>query len=143
MNEFNKELGEKIYYYRKAINMSTTKLSELSGTSQSTISKIENGYSSTNIQLLLKICEVLGVSLYDVLPKSSSPDLVNNNSNREQLLNILNRMSEQEINLVLAFLKIDFLPTLKSINELVKNFEKLEDKERAYLITFFNSISND
>lgn len=70
MNEFNKALGKNINNYRKAINMSTTTLSELSGVSQGTISKIENGNSTTNIETLLKICQALGVTLYDVIPEN-------------------------------------------------------------------------
>lgn len=143
MNEFNKALGKNINNYRKAINMSTTTLSELSGVSQGTISKIENGNSTTNIETLLKICQALGVTLYDVIPENFLPDTKIDNPNKMQVLNILNQMSDSELKLVQAFLTTNILPTLKSITPLVKALDQLNDEERKYLSTFFDSITNN
>ncbi|MCM3032537.1 helix-turn-helix domain-containing protein [Niallia sp. MER 6] len=143
MNEFNKALGKNINNYRKAINMSTTTLSELSGVSQGTISKIENGNSTTNIETLLKICQALGVTLYDVIPENFLPETKIDNPNKMQVLNILNKMSDSELKLVQAFLTTNILPTLKSITPLVKALDQLNDEERKYLSTFFDSITNN
>ncbi|MBY0155443.1 helix-turn-helix transcriptional regulator [Cytobacillus firmus] len=143
MNEFNKALGKNINNYRKAINMSTTTLSELSGVSQGTISKIENGNSTTNIETLLKICQALGVTLYDVIPENFLPETKIDNPNKMQVLNILNQMSDSELKLVQAFLTTNILPTLKSITPLVKALDQLNDEERKYLSTFFDSITNN
>ncbi|MED4057135.1 helix-turn-helix domain-containing protein (plasmid) [Niallia taxi] len=149
MNEFNEELGRNIYNFRKAINMSSTMLAELSETSQSNISKIENGLTTVNIQLLIKICEAMGITLYDVLPNTPPPKSLEINSvdpKKTQLFNLIERMSESEIELiftfVLTFLKIDIAPALNNIYSLAKKFETLSDKEREYIITFFNSITN-
>lgn len=55
-------------------------------------------------------------------------------------------MSESELelafNFVLTFLKLDINSTLKGINSLVKSYESLSEKDREYLITTFNSITN-
>ncbi|MGG3663009.1 helix-turn-helix domain-containing protein [Bacillus gobiensis] len=142
MNDLKKEIGEKINKYRKAINMSTTELSNLSGTAQSTISKIENGYSTTNIETLIKICEALGVTLYDVLPENVLPEYKTPPPYKMQLLNVLNQMSESEIKVVQSFLATNILPILKNITPLAKALDQLNDEEHKLLYTFFNSITN-
>lgn len=60
-----------------------------------------------------------------------------------QVLNILNKMSDSELKLVQAFLTTNILPTLKSITPLVKALDQLNDEERKYLNTFFDSITNN
>ncbi|MER7786447.1 helix-turn-helix domain-containing protein, partial [Streptomyces albidoflavus] len=117
---------------------------------QSTISKIENGVTSTNIQTVLSICEVLGITLSDVLPEEYAKLLVVApiDPKRSQLLTKLNRMSESELDLafnyILTFLKLDInSTTLNSINALVKAFGSLSEKERQYLITTFNSNTDN
>ncbi|MGG3641478.1 helix-turn-helix transcriptional regulator [Bacillus gobiensis] len=146
MNDFKKEIGEKINKYRKAINMSATELSNLSGTAQSTISKIENGYSTTNIETLIKICEALGVTLYDVLPENVPENVLPESKTpppyKKQLLNVLNQMSESEIKVIQSFLATNILPILKNITPLAKALDQLNDEEHKLLYTFFNSITN-
>lgn len=142
MNEFYKELGENVNKYRKAINMSTTTLSELSGTSQSTISKIENGATATNIETLLNICEALGITLYDILPSEIFPEFKITNPDKLQLLSVLNQMSKGELKLIQTFLT-NILPTLKNLTPLIKAIDQLTDEERKYLISFFDSITNN
>ncbi|MED4041018.1 helix-turn-helix transcriptional regulator [Niallia taxi] len=151
MDEINKEIGRKIYHQRKVINMSSTTLASLSGVSQSSISKIENGVQTATFSSILKISKVLGVSLYDLVPEEYSNSLpvepvAPTDHLRSQLFAILNRMSESELelafNFVLTFLKLDINSTLKGINSLVKSYESLSEKDREYLITTFNSITN-
>ncbi|WP_052245641.1 helix-turn-helix domain-containing protein [Bacillus sp. MSP13] len=142
MNDFKKELGEKIYKYRKAINMSTTELAHLSGTAQSTISKIENGNSSPTIETLIKICEALRVPLYDVLPENVVSDETNT-PYKKQLLNVLNQMSECEIELVQSFLTANILPLLKNITPLAEALAQLNDEDRELLKKLFNSLTNN
>lgn len=93
MNGFNKKLGKKTYSYRKASSMSTTTLAELSGTSQGNISKIE-------------ICGSLGVNLTDILPEENN--LENEQIkyfNRLYIIAILNRISDNDLDIILTFLK--------------------------------------
>ncbi|WP_382549266.1 helix-turn-helix domain-containing protein [Streptomyces sp. NPDC057131] len=151
MDEINKEIGRKIYHQRKAINMSSTTLASLSGVSQSSISKIENGVQTATFSTVLRISNALGVSLYDLVPEEYSNSLpvapaAPIDPLRSQLIAILNRMSESELelafNFVLTFLKLDINSTLKGINSLVKSYESLSEKDREYLIKTFNSITN-
>lgn len=143
MNGFKKVLGEKMQKYRKAINMSTTTLSELTGTAQSTISKIENGNSTTNIETLIKICEALGISLYDLLPENVLPEYKMNSPEKKQLFHVINQMSESEIKLVRSFLTTNILPVLKNIIPIVEALDQLNDNERKCLSAFLNSITDN
>lgn len=57
------EIGKKIKVIRSFRNLSTYDLSSMTGISQSTISKLENGKRKVDIEILRKIAEALGVSL--------------------------------------------------------------------------------
>ncbi|MEK4671126.1 helix-turn-helix domain-containing protein [Niallia sp. FSL R7-0271] len=144
MNDFNRELGNKIYSYRKAINMTTTQLAELSGTSQGNISKIENGVVTVTIQLLIKICESLGVTLIDVLPGENFGNNQISDANRLQILTILNNISEDDLNIILAFLKkvkkTDITSALKGIIAIVDIFGNLKENETELLHSLFETI---
>lgn len=143
MDQFSKELGVKINKHRKALKMSTTVLSELSEISQGTISKIENGHSTTNIETLIKICKALGVTLYEILPDNVLPDLKIDNSYKGQLFRILDQMTESEIKTIQTLLTIDIMPVLKTIIPLIKAIDELNDKERKLLTDLLDSITNN
>ncbi|WP_412055326.1 helix-turn-helix domain-containing protein [Bacillus altitudinis] len=68
-------MGRNILKRRQALKVSPTELSSLSGVSQSSISKIERGTSSPNIETLIKICKALNITLYEVLPKALFPEI--------------------------------------------------------------------
>lgn len=144
MNEFNRELGNKIYSYRKAINMSTTQLAEMSGTSQGNISKIENGIVTVNIQLLIKICESLEVTLTDILPEGDLEKKQINNFNRMQILAIINSMSDDDLDIILSFLKkikkTDINSAMRSIVSLLDIFGDLKEEETKILLSFFQKF---
>ncbi|MEH7147528.1 helix-turn-helix domain-containing protein, partial [Priestia megaterium] len=116
MDQFNLELGNNIKSFRKSIFMSTTTLAELSSTSQGTISKIENGHSTSDIKTLIRICKALGVTLYDVLPDDISKEFKTDNPNKEQLFNILNDLSPSEIKVILTLLTTDIIPVLTNLS---------------------------
>ena len=106
-------IGSKIKEYRKAIKMTTQELGELSETSQSTISEIERGTRAIQIEILIKICNSLGVTLNDVLPPNvlkKQPEAADN-PEMNQLMNLVNSLSSDEIHLLtIALLKINKLP---------------------------------
>lgn len=143
MDQFSKELGANVNKFRKSINMSTTVLAELSGTSQSTISKLENGQSTSNIETLLKICKVLGITLYEIIPDDALPDSKEHNPASRQLLSILNQMTESEVRTIQVLLTTNIIPVLKNITPLVKAFDELKEEERNILNNLFHSIINN
>ncbi|ALA55245.1 helix-turn-helix transcriptional regulator [Shouchella clausii] len=140
MDKLNKSIGSRIKKYRKSLNLSTTEVSKLSGISQGTISKIENGYSSTNIATLIKICNALEITLFDILPDDALPNI--DELEKRRLITTLNQMSENEIKTIHTLLSVNIMPLLKNITPLVDEINKLTDKERESLKKFFDSITN-
>ncbi|PGN57194.1 transcriptional regulator [Priestia megaterium] len=143
MDQFNLELGNNIKSFRKSIFMSTTTLAELSSTSQGTISKIENGHSTSDIKTLIRICKALGVTIYDVLPEDISKEFKTDNPNKEQLFNILNDLSPSEIKVILALLTTDIVPILSNLSPVIKAFEQMSIKERNLFTDLLESMKNN
>lgn len=57
------EVGRQLAELRKAAGMTQEQLSELSGLNRANISKIESGRYNVSLDILGKICEVLGVRI--------------------------------------------------------------------------------
>jgi transcriptional regulator with XRE-family HTH domain len=79
-------LGEKLLSIRKERGISSSKLEILSGVNQSTISRIETNAQSPTIDTLLKLCEALGVTLFDLFDNNDIPaDMINLINTAKQL----------------------------------------------------------
>ncbi|MFS0767099.1 helix-turn-helix domain-containing protein [Peribacillus phoenicis] len=73
-----KEFGAYLKELRKSKSLSTHKLAELSGVSQSYISHVENGRKSNvpSTEILKKLARALGVSTFDLIEKAGHlPDI--------------------------------------------------------------------
>ncbi|WP_226567808.1 helix-turn-helix domain-containing protein [Bacillus stratosphericus] len=142
MNVLRNEIGRNILKNRQALKISSTELSRLSGVSQSSISKIERGTSSPNIETLIKICKALNITLYEVLPKSLFPEIDDSAQNNGKLMHVLNQLSGGEIEFIQSFLSTNVLSHMNNIVPLIQSFNELSDKERDLLRGFLNSITN-
>lgn len=58
-------VGEKIVKLREARNITTNKLANISGISQSYLRELELGKKNPTIEILTYICDALGVTLRD------------------------------------------------------------------------------
>lgn len=56
-------IGSRLRELREAQGLTTTQLGERCGLTQSTISKVENGKWSVSLDILSKVCEVLGAKM--------------------------------------------------------------------------------
>ncbi|PVE64435.1 helix-turn-helix domain-containing protein [Priestia megaterium] len=128
--DIKKYMGIKIKEYRKAMKLTTMELGSLSGTSQSTISEIERGTRSIQVESLAKICNALGVTLNDVLPISASQEKTDASYTPEisQLTNLISSLPSDEVRILTdILLKVNRLPqsdreSLKSLlNSLMNN----------------------
>jgi transcriptional regulator with XRE-family HTH domain len=66
-SDVNKYIGSKIRYYRKICDWTQTKLGDEIGVSFQQVQKYEKGVNAVSFQKLIQICNVLNVSLNDVL----------------------------------------------------------------------------
>lgn len=142
MEHLNKDIGTKIKQYRKAISMSSTELAQLSGSSQSTISQIENG-RPTNIETIIKISKALNITLFEILPDYVLPEQIEENPEKRQVIALLNQLSEGEIKTIQTLLSTNIYPVLKSILPLVKALDNLNEEERTLINKIISSLANN
>lgn len=65
--EHRERIGQRIAELRKAKGMTLVQLSELSGITFQNITKIEHGKYNVSIDILTKLCNVLGAEINIVL----------------------------------------------------------------------------
>ncbi|WP_394542725.1 helix-turn-helix transcriptional regulator [Priestia aryabhattai] len=136
IEELKKYIGTKIKEYRKIRNLTTVELGRLSNTSQTTISAIERGTRFGTFESMLNICEILDVSLYDILPSDYTQKVNLNNSNEDKQAHLLlENLSTEEIQ-VLKNLVLNDFPLLKVLN-------RLESQEKKHLTALFDSVLNN
>lgn len=134
MDDLKRHIGETIKQYRKNLNMTTNELGDRSETSQSTISGIERGERFANLESMLKICDALGITLYDVLPPNPK-ELLDNDPQVRQLLNTLRNLPDGKVGLILNLIS-DCMPLLALIHQLTP-------QQRKHLANHLNSILNN
>ncbi|MDR7246826.1 helix-turn-helix transcriptional regulator [Priestia megaterium] len=136
IEELKKYIGTKIKEYRKIRNLTTVELGRLSNTSQTTISAIERGTRFGTFESMLNICEILDISLYDILPSDYTQKVNLNNSNEDRQAHLLlENLSTEEIQ-VLKNLVLNDFPLLKILN-------RLESQEKKHLTALFDSVLNN
>ena len=65
-------LGERIKHYRKLKGLTQKKLADQLGVAHRYISHIEQGHRGPSLDMQVKLCKNLGVSMSDLLPMGSS-----------------------------------------------------------------------
>ena len=90
--DYNK-IGDFIMNERKAKKLTQSKLAEQLFVSEKTVSKWENGKGVPDTNVLLKLCEILDVSLNELL--SGKRDVSDNQSNEELLLDIVKEVEQK------------------------------------------------
>ncbi|MCP1191435.1 helix-turn-helix domain-containing protein [Priestia flexa] len=135
MNELKKYIGTKIKGYRKELKITSVELGKLSNTSQTTISGIERGDRFASFEVMIKICEVLGITLYDVLPSEVTKNLD---------LNVLDR-NDERINIILSTMAPEDIEIAENLllnhMSFLKDFNNLTPEAKEYLTKFIHSIS--
>ena len=89
-------IGQQIAAIRKEKKMTGIALADKAGISQASISVVENGVRTVTLDVILKICNALDVSLKDLLPeermlpeKPMTPEL-------HQILRLAKQMTKDE-----------------------------------------------
>ena len=141
MKNINFTIGENIKNIRKLKNLTTTDLASLAGTSQSTISQIENG-RSTNIETLIHICRALKITLFEILPVDMIP-LKQDQPERNYILEVLEKMNVHELEEVQKILTANILPLLKVILPIVSAVDDLGDDKKTILRSIIHKIIDE
>ncbi|WP_196593394.1 helix-turn-helix domain-containing protein [Pectinatus sottacetonis] len=69
MNSVKDELAKNLAYYRKRLKLTQRDLAVKLGVKHNTISSWENGTNSIDLDILLRICKILNITLLDIYGK--------------------------------------------------------------------------
>lgn len=96
MNNSNllKEMGERIYFRRKALKLTQEELAEKIGVSTQMISNLELGKKAIRPENLINICSVLNISSDYVLSGNKSDNLV------DEIAKKLNNLDSDELKFI-------------------------------------------
>ncbi|OLO25269.1 hypothetical protein BTA37_29345 [Priestia megaterium] len=135
IEELKEYIGLKIKEYRKVRRITTAELGKLSNTSQATISAIERGTRFGTFESMLNICDVLEISLYDILPSDYTQKVNLNNSNEDKQAHLLlENLTTEEMQVLKNLVLNDF--------SLLKVLNRLDSKEKKHLTALFDSVLN-
>jgi len=135
IEELKEYIGLKIKGYRKVRRITTAELGKLSNTSQATISAIERGTRFGTFESMLNICDVLEISLYDILPSDYTQKVNLNNSNEDKQAHLLlENLTTEEMQVLKNLVLNDF--------SLLKVLNRLDSQEKKHLTALFDSVLN-
>jgi len=135
IEELKEYIGLKIKEYRKVRRITTAELGKLSNTSQATISAIERGTRFGTFESMLNICDVLEISLYDILPSDYTQKVNLNNFNEDKQAHLLlENLTTEEIQVLKSLVLNDF--------SLLKVLNRLDSQEKKHLTALFDSLLN-
>lgn len=96
------EIGQRIRRFRKAHSLSQEELAEKVGISTTHMSHIETGNTKLSLAVLVKIALTLEVNTDDILFEQSA---INKSSLTEQILELLEDCSPQELIIIFDIIK--------------------------------------
>ena len=74
MNQRNKEVGEKLRFYREACALSHQQVADALNVERSSYTKYESGSTAVNVKTLLKLAQIFNVSPTELLPDEPDDD---------------------------------------------------------------------
>lgn len=92
-------IGERIKFFRSQKGISTNKLANLSGISQSYLRDIELGTKNPTVEVIYLLCLALGISLKDFFDEEGATSLSN-----DPLIQRIYQPSPQQRSALLSFL---------------------------------------
>ncbi len=96
---FEYPIGARIRFFRERKQISTNKLANLAGISQSYVRDIEIGNKNPTIEIIFQLCKALGISLKDFFDDDSSSIL-----KQDPLVAKIYRLSKEQRESLMAFL---------------------------------------
>lgn len=97
------DIGEKLKQLRKERHMTAEELAKIVGISREHLSGVENNLKPVSLSTLTKICDALGISLYDLFSQDNPQDILT--KEQKELLDIVKNLSDVQLRHLNAFLK--------------------------------------
>ena len=95
------DVGKRITELRNAAGLTTNRLANLCGLSQSFIRSVELGEKGITVESLSLICETLKISLKDFFDVPEESTVLD----QDQLANLINRLNDRQRDALAAFLR--------------------------------------
>lgn len=92
-----KKIGSRIQFYRLEKNLTQSELSEIIGTNQKHMSRIEAGYHRTSLDMIVSIARALGVSVDALIADYKDS---NNESTLKLILDDIRGMSATQLEML-------------------------------------------
>lgn len=74
MNQKNKEIAEKLRFYRESCALSHQQVADALNIERSTYTKYESGKTTLTVKMLVKLAKIFNVNPTDLLPDESDED---------------------------------------------------------------------
>ena len=142
------EIGERIATYRKNSKLTQEKVGELLNVSDKTVSKWERGKSLPDILLIPDLCEILNISISELLTGKKEKKLLKFSQNRKQK----NTKNNIIIGLILLILFISIMYYYKDFqiynlssnndNYIVNGYLLLDERKKALIIDSIKTLDN-
>ena len=95
------DVGKRITELREAAGLTTNRLANLSGLSQSFIRSVELGEKGITVESLRLVCETLKISLRDFFDVPEESEVITN----DRLIALIERLNIQQRETLIAFLQ--------------------------------------
>lgn len=98
-DSFEYPIGSRITYYRTKKHITTNKLANLAGISQSYLREVELGNKNPTVEVVYQICKALGISLSELFNDNHLSEL-----DSDPVVSQIYRLSEEQRQALLLFL---------------------------------------
>lgn len=95
------DVGKRITELRVAKGLTTNRLANLCGLSQSFVRSVELGEKGITVESLRLLCDALGISLRDFFDVPEESDVLN----QDQMASLIGRLNDRQRNALAAFLR--------------------------------------
>ena len=127
MNQRNKDVAEKLRFYREACALSHQQVADALHVDRSSYSKYESGSTAVNIKTLLKLAQIFNVNPTDLLPDESDggkrPDRLKDSARADSPIY---QLSKDERGLIARY-RVLSKAEKKQVLELMGNLSKKDD----------------
>lgn len=95
-----KIIGERIKFYRTKRGLTQRELEEILGVASRYVSSIEQGKRAPGLQMQIKICHYFGISMADLLPLDTPPELSAKDKIINDIVAVCRTLDEKQIGIV-------------------------------------------
>lgn len=133
------KIGKFIANMRKNNNMTQKQLAAMLNISEKTISKWETGNGLPDTSLMLPLCEILGITVNDLLSGEKIKKEEYNKKVSENIMNLLKEREENKKKLIISFITV-MIGVMVLVVSIILSEYCIEDNKIKILLIAFGTI---